>query len=331
VYSLDFSSPASASFRSATRDTRMLSRFGAYRIEGQSIPPAITVEWRSGNTATPDDTWSGWSRVHGPTGEIPAPAARYLQLRISVSSPPREMVIEEVASVFVNRNVAPKIESFSVADPAVVFLTGGVPSPPGVVEATNPDQYGIFTSVDAPSPPDQGKRYFRKGFRTVNWKASDANGDTLVHDLHFRRKGSGKWLRLRENLRVEQMNFDTSQLPDGEYELKLTVSDRTDNPVEPLSTERAGLFFAVDNTSPVIRTRTSGSEIVITIEDATSPLGKVEYAVDAEEWKPLIPDDGIIDSRVETFRLPRSEVSGRFVVVRAVDTFFNVATAVISE
>jgi hypothetical protein len=331
VYALDFSSPASASFRSTTRDTKMLSRFGAYRIDGQAIPSGISVEWRSGNTATPDDTWSGWSRVNGSVGEISAPPARYLQSRISVPSPPREMVIEEVNAVFVNRNVPPKIDSFSVAEPAVVFLSGGLPSPPGVVEATNPDQYGIFTSIDAPSPPDQGKKFFRKGFRTVNWKTSDANGDTIVHDLHFRRKGSTRWLKLRENLRVDQMNFDTSQLPDGEYELRLTASDKLDNPVDPLTTERAGLFFVVDNTAPVIRTRSGGTEMVITIEDAASPLSKVEYAVDAEEWKPLIPDDGIVDSRLETFRLPKSEIAGKFVVVRAVDSFYNVATAVVSE
>ena len=30
-------------------------------------------------------------------------------------------------------------------DPAVVFLTSGFPASPGVVEATNPDEYGIFT------------------------------------------------------------------------------------------------------------------------------------------------------------------------------------------
>ena len=63
------------------------------------------------------------------------------------------------------------------------------------------------------------------------------------------------------------------------------------------------------------------------MSDALSPIGKVEYSVDAQKWVPLIADDGIADAPEESFRIPRSTVSGKFVVVRAVDVFYNVATA----
>jgi hypothetical protein len=55
-------------------------------------------------------------------------------------------------------------------------------------------------------------------------------------------------------------------------------------------------------------------------------VGKVEYSADAQKWIRLIPVDGIADSPNETYRLKRSALAGRFVIVRAVDTFYNVAT-----
>ncbi|MDX1582458.1 MAG: hypothetical protein R3338_02555, partial [Thermoanaerobaculia bacterium] len=327
VFELAFPSTDPASFRSDVKDTGRLSRFGEYLIEGRNVPRDVTMFWRSGNTSSPDETWSEWERTSGVSGSVAAPSARYLQWKLEASGPPRDMVIEEVSSVFINRNVAPKIEAFEVAEPAVVFLSGGYPTPPGILEATNPDQYGIFTSIDTPESPDTGKKkYFRKGYRTVKWKTSDENGDELRHDLHFRPRSSGEWLRLRENIDGDEVNFDTTQLPDGEYELRLTVRDARSNPVEAKTTERAGLFFTVDNTAPDIRTRKSGGDTIVTIEDDASPVAKVEYSVDAEEWNVLLPEDGISDSRSEIYRIDGENTKGRFVIVRAVDAFYNVAT-----
>ena len=164
----------------------------------------------------------------------------------------------------------------------MIFISSAYPSAPQVVEATNPDEYGIFTSLDAPrerAAADQGKRMFRKGFRTVSWRASDENGDTLHYSVSFRAKGSTNWLRLRENIDETQINFDTSQLPDGRYELRLTATDELDNPEGPLADMKDGVEFQVDN------------------------------------------------SRSETFRLSKKDVDGKFVIVRAVDAQYNVATA----
>ncbi len=327
VYSLDFQSTAAASYESTVKDTKRLSRFGSYRVEGQNIPSAIRVAWRSGNTSTPDATWSDWGISEGISGQIAAPPARYLQWKLELGKPGQGMVVDQVVSVFVNRNAPPKIDSLIVADPAVVFLSAGYPSSPGVVEATNPDQYGIFTSIEAPSQQDTSKKYFRKGFRTVSWKSSDPNGDTLSYDLFFRPRSSANWLRLRENVRSDQMNFDTSQLPDGDYELKLIASDAPSNAAGAEISERSGVMFTVDNTAPLIRVTRSGGATVVTIDDASSPVTKVEYAIDAEEWKTLLPQDGLSDSRSERYTLPAETREGSFVVIRAVDAFYNVATA----
>ena len=51
--------------------------------------------------------------------------------------------------------------TLAVADPAVVYITGSYPPSPQVVESTNPDEYGIFTSLDSPREKNEpGKKVF---------------------------------------------------------------------------------------------------------------------------------------------------------------------------
>jgi hypothetical protein len=332
VYSMESRPSATAEFRSTPKDAERFSRFGNYRVEGRNLASgSVAVAFRSGNTRTPDATWSTWSPARTTLeGSINTPAARYVQWKLTMPKPSADAAVDGVTVAFMNRNVAPSIESMAVQDPAVVFISSAYPSAPQVVEATNPDQYGIFTSLDNPrdrANADPGKRMFRKGFRTVTWRASDENGDTLHYSVAFRAKGSSNWLRLRDNIEETQINFDTSQLPDGRYELRLTATDSADNPDAELQDVKDGVEFEVDNTAPKIEVGSEGTTVIVNITDALSPVGRVEYSADAEKWIRMIPVDGIADSRNETFRLDRKEIDGKFVVVRAVDAHYNVATA----
>jgi hypothetical protein len=331
VYRMEGTPSAKAEFRSAAKDVERFSKFGHYRVQGRNLSAgSVAVSFRTGNTRTPDATWSDWSAPQSALeGTIPSPAARYVQWKLTMPKPSGDAVIDDVTVAFVNRNIAPEITAISVQDPAVVFVSNAYPSSPQVLEATNPDEYGIFTSLDNPrdrAAAEQGKRMFRKGYRTVTWRAEDDNGDSLRYTVSFRQKGSDKWLRLRENIEETQINFDTSQLPDGRYELRLVASDAPDNPDTPLTAEKDGIEFQVDNRAPSIDVASNGNDVTVRITDELSPIGKVEYSVDAQKWTRLTPADGIADSREETFRLERSEVAGKFVIVRATDGFYNVAT-----
>jgi hypothetical protein len=282
--------------------------------------------FRSGNTNTPDDTWSEWREVSGASGEAGAPPARYLQWRLRMEGASPQTGVDAVTVAYVNRNVSPVIDSVTVLEPAVVVVNSAYPTSPQVLEATNPDEYGIFTSLDTPRERagDQGKRLYRRGYRTISWKARDENGDTLRYSISFRRKGAGEWLRLRDNIDDAQLNFDTSQLPDGLYELRVTATDAQDNPDNPLTFTKEGTEFLIDNTAPRITVQKEGNGSIVRIHDDLSPVGRVEYSVNATKWERLLPQDGISDSQDETYRLP--ENSG-FVVIRAVDSYYNVATS----
>lgn len=332
VYRMENRPAPNPEFRSAAKDVERFSRFGTYRIEGRNLGGAnVAIAFRSGNTRTPDATWTDWSSAQSALeGAVNVPAARYVQWKLNLPKAGQDAAVDGVTVAFMNRNVAPSIDAVVVQEPAVVFISSAYPASPQVVEATNPDEYGIFTSLDNPrerAAAEQGKRMFRKGFRTVSWRAGDPNGDSLRYALFFRPKGSDRWLRLRENMEETQINFDTSQLPDGRYELRLTASDATDNPTAPLTDEKEGVEFIVDNTAPGLSITPDGNDVLVRISDQLSPVGRVEYSSDAQKWVPITPIDGIADSREETFRLSRSQVDGKFIVVRAVDAHYNVATS----
>src|SRR3954468_1208101 len=304
VYRMGSGPSAKAEFRSAAKDVERFSHFGHFRIEGNDVADGrLAIAFRTGNTRTPDTTWSPWtSNTASADGTISAPPGRYVQYRLTMPKPASNVAVDMVTVAYDNRNVAPVIDSVVVQDPAVVFISSSYPSSPQVVEATNPDEYGIFTSLENPRDKnEQGKKVYRKGYRTITWRAHDDNGDSLRYTLLFRRRESDKWLRLRENIDETQMNFDTSQLPDGTYQLRVVASDANDNPEMALSDAKEGIEFQVDNTPPSIAVTSQGDDIVIRITDKLSTIGKVEYSADAQKWIRINPADGIADSSDETY------------------------------
>ena len=330
VYRIQNGLAQSGEFRSSAKDVERFSRFGHYRIDGTGVDDgAVAISFRTGNTRNPDETWSRWTAPSASReGSVNAPPGRYVQWKLTMPKPSAGVSVESVSVAYVNRNVAPAIENVAVQDPGVVFISSGYPASPQVVEATNPDEYGIFSSLEPAreNNAQPGKRMFRKGYRTITWRARDDNGDALRYSVSFRRSGTERWLRLRENMDENQINFDTSQLPDGIYQVRLTATDAPDNPDAPLTDTREGIEFNVDNSLPSITSTVDGDTVVIKVTDGASAVGKVEYAADAQQWVRMTPVDGIADSTMETFRLPKSAVAGKFLVIRAVDAHYNVAT-----
>jgi len=67
-------------------------------------------------------------------------------------------------------------------------------------------------------------------------------------------------------------------------------------------------------------------EVQFSAEDSTSPLRSAETSVDGHDWHDVLSDDGIVDSRRETFTLKFAHLApGEHVVaLRASDTSGNI-------
>jgi hypothetical protein len=315
---------------SAVKDTGRTSTFGAFRYEGE-IPSGSKVEvaFRSGESSAPDTTWSAWSDFHDAAGsvKVAAPPGRYLQWKLRMASGNgKSPTIRRIEAAYRNRNAAPVIEAFFVMGPNEVFArSGGGGS--NVLEATAPDEKGIFTSLEEARPEAAPRKLMRKGFRTLTWKSSDSDGDTVVHSLEFRPLSSSRWVRLKADVRESFFSFDTTALPDGEYVFRLTASDAEANPEEAKASSRETSPVWIDNTPPVLRRQDAGrATLRVEVTDASSPVTDFEYSVDAREWVRVEPEDGLSDSRKETYRIELApDARGGYLLVRATDAARNTA------
>ncbi len=87
IFALSANPAAKGSYESDVRDAGTVATWGVIRWRASAKPGQIQLLSRSGNTATPDETWSAWSKPYSNAeGEqIASPNARYLQWRATLT------------------------------------------------------------------------------------------------------------------------------------------------------------------------------------------------------------------------------------------------------
>ncbi|OFV82104.1 MAG: hypothetical protein A2Y78_13135 [Acidobacteria bacterium RBG_13_68_16] len=330
------SGPPRGTFASPPLDAGQPTQWGEALLRGE-LPTtgACTLRFRSGAVSPPDETWSAWSApLPCPGGKVSAPPARYLQWQVELQPPPAVSAarVGRVVVAYRQINLPPAIKELTVHNPGEIFLKGPPPSD-RIVEVQHPDLSGIFTTLDDDAKEAQdrlGKKYYRVGYQTLSWKTEDPNGDALRFTLEVQGSGSERWWKVRDDLETVVLGIDTQALADGLYRFRLTANDAPANPEAPATTQALSSWVTVDNTPPRVTATREGSSWVLTVDDALSPVVRVEWNRDADAWHPLAPEDGLLDKRHETFRIPVQP--GRHVLaVRAIDDHHNRATVAVEE
>ncbi len=345
LFALSPSSARRGTYESDVRDAGTVASWGVIRWHATAGPGEVSISTRSGNTATPDDTWSAWSKPYtNSLGEqIASPNARYLQWRAVLAASGTQLpVLTSVTTAYLPRNLRPEISSITVHPAGTVFqrpFSTGELEIAGFEDNTsdgrgqNPSPSA--SSAQSPPPPSLGRRIYQKGLQTFVWKADDENDDRLQFDVMYRREGESGWKVLRRGLTDPIFVWDTTSVPDGTYFIKIAASDAPSNsPGTALVGELESVSFDIDNTPPKIEVQPSArngarTAIDFVVTDAQSPVQRVEYSLDASRWRVIYPKDGIADSRREEFEVTLEESEGaRNVIIRATDAMNNVATAV---
>jgi hypothetical protein len=320
-------------FVSAVKDTGRVSRFGAFRFEAEVPSGArLRFSFRSGNSALPDSTWSAWNAPPEPGGAmtVSAPPARYLQWKavLEASRGGASPSLRRVECAYQNRNSEPVVET----------LLAVATNPPDTVSASPssapeaPDIETIFTGLEEKPGAASPARARKKGLLTLSWKATDPEGDDLIYDVDFRPQASESWVTLRRGWKFPSLTFDSTLLPDGRYEFRVTASDRPSNPEDPRTGVKVSDPVLIDNTPPSIEIgRVSaggkGPEVHVRVTDASSPLAQVEWSVNAGAWTRAAADDGMTDSPTESYTiLLRPENRGAYLLIRATDAAGNAAS-----
>jgi len=340
VFRLSSDRAPRGTYESETRDAQMVSTWGAISWRGTAGGGnKIELYTRSGNTETPDDTWSVWSAAYtnADGSPITSPKARYLQWRAVLTGKGDGPVLTSVTAAYLQRNLRPVVRSITVHPAGIVFqkpFSTGDPDLAGFEDQSTPERkLAAQASAQSAGSSSLGRRTYQKGLQTLQWKADDENDDDLTYDVLYRREGETAWKTLRKTVTESILVWDTTTIPNGTYFVKIVASDAPSNPLATaLAGELDSAAFEVDNTPPTItvtNVRVVGGRTLITfdVKDDHSPIRGVEYSPDGQRWRGVFPVDGIADSREEHYELPiEGELGDRGVTLRASDAMNNVAT-----
>lgn len=316
LYRIGRSPVSEGTYISPVRDTRFAGHWGVINWRGAGN---VELQTRSGNTETPDATWSDWSAPYRNASgdQITSPRARFIQWRASLKSAPASAVsssqqkntsagaaaLQSVVVAYLPRNQAPDIASVTVLPPGIAFQEMPLSIDPSIASSgLDPQLFGVPSNV----PP---RRFFQKGARTLSWQASDPNDDPLVYKVLYRTLGDDEWHLLADNLTQAYYTIDGNRLPDGDYLFKVVATDLPGNPSGlALTDDEATDAIEIDNTPPVIKVNGptiagQTAEVTFDVQDATSRIVRGEYSVDGAAWQLIFPVDGIADSAHEVFKV----------------------------
>lgn len=340
VFKLSPQRAVEGSYTSLVRDAQTVADWGTLSWRA-SVPAGgrVDVFTRSGNTATPDDTWSAWSGPYAASQgeEIKSPNARYLQWKAVLTGKQASPVLTSVSAAYVQRNLRPKLTSLTVHPAGTVFQKPYPTGDPDIAgfDDQAPDRRILGASANpGGNTSSLGRRAYQRGLQTFVWRAEDANEDEMRYAVLYRREGDTAWKSLKDDLVDAIYVWDTTSVPNGTYVIKVVASDQASNtPGAALEGELESSAFDIDNAPPVVvvtgsRPANGRTTIQFEVRDEWSSISKVEYSLDAQRWQVLYPRDGIFDSRSEQFELTLdNEAAARGLIIRAYDAKNNSATA----
>jgi hypothetical protein len=169
LYTLTTEYASKGTFESQIFDAGMISRWGAIRWQADTPEGTkVSLAARSGNTKTPDDTWTDWSveQLDPQTATLPCPASRFVQFRATLESARADLTptLRSVMIRYLTLNQAPEVTKIEIPDVG------------------------------------EGDGSSRQGKLKIKWDARDPNNDELEYALLLRKDGWKGWVKLPEKL-----------------------------------------------------------------------------------------------------------------------------------
>jgi hypothetical protein len=258
-------------------DAGLRARFGhiTWRSTG-----SLEVALRTGDTQTPDATWSPWSNPVTEGAATSSPPGRFVQVRARLLD--ANATIADVTLAFVTENLRAVITEVAARD-----ASGGAHEP-------------AKESSTLPSSGNEPPKH--DSVVHVTWKVDNPDNDELRYRVQFRHEGQGRWMdatQPTEVLTKPELEWDTAALPEGKYRLRVDASDEMANPPGEVTHDAfVSAPVLVDNTPPVFKTiAMQGRRLRAEVIDGVGPISRVEVAIDGRlEWHPLNPVDGVFDT-----------------------------------
>jgi hypothetical protein len=322
LYRLGGEAAASGVYETGIRDAKVVARWGQLSWRG-TLPGGSKVEFqtRSGNSGRPDSTWSDWSAASewksGDTGNaaVVSPGARYIQWRAKFERGGGDAPsLRSIRLTYLPQNSPPVVRSIDVSTSVSTQAAGSGASTDtsAAFSITVTETGDVSTANPATGTKQQTVGAGTEQKLTVTWAAEDPDGDAVLSSLEFRGEDETTWKVIKDKLDDRSFVIDSQSLSDGIYRFRVHVSDRKSNPAElALDAERTSEPVLVDHTPPAVRLAgvEGRARVRFEAEDSASILQSAEYSIDAGDWSPVYPEDGIIDSQRETFAIALGELA----------------------
>ena len=316
LFELGDSAGGSGTYESVVRDTGATSGWGKVAWAGSGVE----ILTRTGNTGSPDQTWSNWTALTA-EGRVTSPGARFIQWQaVLTARRDRSPMLSSVTIPYLQQNFRPQVTEINVFRPGFGLQT--LPAGNNNIAAGNAlNRNGLSGRVLPTTPNRAARTVLQPGAQAFRWNTEDENNDVLVYSIYYRAGNEGEWKILIKGLTDRYYTVPPDTLPDGMYVFRFVASDVGSNPPErALTGQRETPPIAMDNTPPGVTVEQRGFEngqvnLYVDASDATSTLKQAEVSVDAGTWQPVFPVDGIVDSQSEIFEFSSLELeSGEHVV-----------------
>jgi outer membrane protein assembly factor BamB len=356
-------------YLSPVLDAGAPARWGALRWSA-SLPDGaqLTLQTRSGNTPEPDASWSLWTTAYeNPEGStILSPPAQYLQVRVHLKGAGDAVpTLHRFSVSYMPQNRPPEVQLIGLTPYKAVSgkhtlrwrgrdpdgdtlryevqiardgtnewqpLKNGQPKPNGNPTADMPTAPNAPPSIDAlglDDLPEEFREQIRQQMARVGQtRMPDADApEPKVDDAPSRAE------RPDAKTRFE---WDTTQVPDGVYLLRVMATDEPASPTDCATVYSPAIPIVVCNTPPVVSVRErdvkvaedgvveltgfafqyfverkegsadsgeQASERARRILRQSAPIVGVQYQIGDGEWFSAEPLDGMFDSAFEPFRI----------------------------
>lgn len=339
LYRLSGAVGGSGVYESPVKDAGNIARWGQISWRSTSCEGCqLRIQTRSGNSARPDRTWSEWSEplTEASGSAVTSPNARYIQWRAEFKgSSGRSPELHTMRLAYLPQNNPPVVRSLTVSSQIAAARpkAGGTgtssSSPTGVysITVTDTGESGASSLSGTPSQPVNRAATEEV---LITWSAEDDDGDELVYIVEFRGQDEREWKQLKANLTETSHKVEADSFADGYYYFRVRASDGSVNPAgEARESELISPPILIDRTPPALKATVEGNRIRLEASDAASPLTRCEWSMNAGAWKALAPEDGIADSRAESFqfRLEDPPPGEKLVVLRCYDSAANAGVA----
>ncbi|MBL8994729.1 MAG: fibronectin type III domain-containing protein, partial [Spirochaetia bacterium] len=244
----------------------------------------------TGNTYTPGQSWSEWTPVD--KNQVTNRAARFIQLRFELSGTGSGS--PELSDIRIYYGQENKTSSLS-------FFSAG----------RNPEFEKNF------------KLNLAEDDLLLSWDLHNDDGDPIYYKLAYKSALLGDWKEIGGRFRNKYHIFKKGLLPDGEYFFKVVLCDVNAGTGAAETDSLASRKVTIDNTAPAVRDASLKNGILtFKVSDNLSPVYRVEYSWLFEDFRPLLPSDGVNDSREESYTLKAPD-NAAFVVLRVTDDAGN--------